>query len=800
MEQNRITLPPISAPGEVTTFYSFECATARSMALSNMGVLLAGRQDATVPVLMIDWDTESPGLHLAFGRQQQHLGLLDYFEACRGQLASLGRCADGVDDAMLARQVLEAIDWERYVERVDESRPLYLMRAGLFDERYGERADGMDWDGLFHACPALFRCFGEHLTRRFRHVLIDARSGRSAAVSICTTLLPRTLVALFTPSQRSLDGLCGVVTRAIDYRCSHEDEQHALLVYPVPTLVDSADRERRQQWRRGDAHRGGYQPVLETLLRDCYARSSLSLDSYFDEIQLQQTNAMSGGEQACLGGADSDRFSLARIVETLLDWLAEGHFPWQSHAEVRLQDAIASARLRAGGAVPLPLARELETLGALYGAQGRLAEARASLEECTALRASLLGPGHLETRSSRSALAAVLRQDGQLDEARTEYQALLRDCLELDGPDHPATRAARAGLAATLALLGQFERALALHEEVNGSCERLLGAGHAATLDSLAGQAHTLWRAGQPGRARMVYERVLEGRQRLLGREHDATLRCAEQLAALLCAIGETAGARALQEQVLDARERHAGPVHGATEQAREVLADILAAQGDLNGVAEVLQGLARSRARRLGAEHPATLGTQLQLATTLGQLDDLDAARRLQQQVVDLHERVLGKDDLGTLESKRLLAATLARMGHSVDAQLLEQGVLSGHERQLRHFGVVAGAHAAQDGVRHALLCDSGDGDGHLGHKLVRLQELIDERNERAARDLADSLRKPVLGLAGIGHPLRGRAVAMIRQVYQQGGDIDALLAFTRDEVSWLEGALVGAGGARAG
>ena len=70
MEITRITLPPITAPGEVTTFYSFESGTARSVALSNMAVLLAGRQNATVPVLMIDWDTESPGLHHYFDQQR----------------------------------------------------------------------------------------------------------------------------------------------------------------------------------------------------------------------------------------------------------------------------------------------------------------------------------------------------------------------------------------------------------------------------------------------------------------------------------------------------------------------------------------------------------------------------------------------------------------------------------------------------------------------------------------------------------------------------------------------------------
>ncbi len=454
MELKRITLPPITAPGEVTTFYSFESGTARSVALSNTAVLLAGRDNATVPVLMVDWDTESPGLHHFFGRRDQRPGLLEYFQACREHLRLIGRGPAKADDTSLARQVLEAVDWELYVERVDESRPLYLMRAGLFDDTYGERADSMDWDGLFAACPALFRCFGEHLAQRFRHVLVDARSGRSAAVSICTTLLPRKLVALFTPNQRSLDGLAGAVTRAIDYRCSHEEEQRPLLVYPVPSAIDSADCERRVQWRRGDPQRGlpGYQPVLEKLLRESYSLSQVSLDSYFDEVQLQQTNAMSGGEHLpAVSARDADRFSLTRTFEALLEWLADGRFPWQSLAEVRLSSAIAGARGQAGdtpgGAVSLPLARDLNQLGELYREQGRLAQALACFEESLALRQRVLGDEHRDTRLSRANLASLLRDTGKLAEAGFLHELLYEECYSALGPDHPDTLCARSALA-----------------------------------------------------------------------------------------------------------------------------------------------------------------------------------------------------------------------------------------------------------------------------------------------------------------------------------------------------------------
>ncbi|NHZ37331.1 tetratricopeptide repeat protein [Massilia rubra] len=791
MEIQRLTLPPRSGPGDVTTFYSFESASARSVALATMALLLAGRQGATVPVLMIDFDTESPGLHHYFERRGERPGVLEYFQACREQLRVLGRAhpartpraaagddPDGFDDMALARQVLEAVDWEPFVERVDHSRPLYLMRAGNFDDSYGERADQFDWDGLFQLCPALFRCFGEFMAQRFAHVLVDARSGRSAAVSICTTLLPRRLVTVFTPTQRSLDGLAGVVTRAIEYRCSHEQEQRPLLVYPLPAAIDSADSARRLLWRRGDPHKAvaGYQSTIEQLLRQCYGVSRVSLDSYFDEVQLPQLHPMAGAEQLAHGGErDADRFSLTRTFDTLLDWFLGNYFPWQSLAEVRLASAIGAARARLGGgvnlALSLPLARDLHQLGVLYRNAGRAAEAIACFEESIGLRQRLLGDEHADTRAGRAQLAVLLRHDGRLAEAQFLHELLLDDCARLLGPDHPDTLAARAALAATVARRGDAGRALALHEQVIDASERLYGAAHLHTLDCLAEQAGTLARHGEYSRARMVYERVLDGRERLLGSEHDATLRCAQDLSTLLRELGDLGNARKLQEGVVAARERHAGPDHPATLQARELLAEIMAAQSDLAGVRAMLELLARSRERSLGAAHPDTLSSQLRLASTLSQQGELDAARRLRQK--------LAGADPETAQGKGAPAAALSHAG---------QG------------GARPGAARLDGGTRPTSILDAppdSSGADTLSHKLAQLQELIDTGSEREARALADSLRQPVLR-RHVPPPLRRRGMALIRQVYLRHNDKDALLAFAQDEVSFLQEALNDAVGGR--
>jgi hypothetical protein len=403
METNRFTAPPAALAGEVTTFYSYDSAPARSLALAHAAWLLAGRAHAKTPVLMIDWDLEAPGLHHAFFQQDSFhqdapgaghrapAGVLELFECCRDHLARPGRDAADDPDALAAR-VLGALDWDDYIERIDDSRPLYLMRAGRFDDSYGERVDQLDWDAIFGACPALFRSFAAHLARRFAHVLIDCRSGRSAAASVCTALLPDKIVALFSPDARSLDGVHGVVARALEYRCSHEDEQRPLMVYPLPCPVD-ANGESRLRWRFGDSQRAvsGYQAALERLLADCYGLSGVTLDSYLDEVHLPLTSILSAAPPTGrVQAGEHDRLGPQRCIEALLEWLEPGHFPWRPLAEVRLVQAVEALGARAADAQAPALVRELARLAQLVlGQQGELEAARRIEQHVLALEQGL---------------------------------------------------------------------------------------------------------------------------------------------------------------------------------------------------------------------------------------------------------------------------------------------------------------------------------------------------------------------------------------------------------------------------
>ena len=324
MDNSCITSPTHDGMGQLTTFYSWQSGPARSLALANTAWLLAGRQHASKPVLMIDWDLESPNLHYLFGANGHLDGLVELLEACRDRYTALMKATDAgsaADPDDVAGRVLAAIDWQRYVERVDAGRPLYMLRAGRFDDTYGERAAQLDWRALYDACPALLRQLRIALAQTFSHVFIDARGGRSAAVSVCTALLPDKIVGLFTPHPASLDGLCGAMERAIAFRCSHEDEQRPLLLYPLACVPAGASRAQCMAWRRGPA---GYQERLEALMRASYGRKQVSLEHYLDDMVLYPDTVFAGAVSA----RDLAEAPSARTLAALLDWHAG--FPWQS--------------------------------------------------------------------------------------------------------------------------------------------------------------------------------------------------------------------------------------------------------------------------------------------------------------------------------------------------------------------------------------------------------------------------------------------------------------------------------------
>jgi cellulose biosynthesis protein BcsQ len=137
-----------SDPGEIITFYSYKGGTGRSMALANVGCLLAMResQKGRNNILLVDWDLEAPGLHRFFRDQfkhalhdvgdysaalNQHQGLIDLFVKIQSQLRTLPSARE--EPPPETEQVLrDSIRLEDFILESDLPH-LHFLKAGRFD-------------------------------------------------------------------------------------------------------------------------------------------------------------------------------------------------------------------------------------------------------------------------------------------------------------------------------------------------------------------------------------------------------------------------------------------------------------------------------------------------------------------------------------------------------------------------------------------------------------------------------------------------------------------------------------------
>jgi MinD-like ATPase involved in chromosome partitioning or flagellar assembly len=331
-----------SEPGQVVAFYSFKGGTGRSMALSNVGCLLAA--EASRPVLLVDWDLEAPGLDRYFRKQMfgafrgaeevqnKSPGLIDLFIDLRNRIDKLD--PDTHQDFEAAAAMLREVPLEDYIIKTDIPA-LHLIKAGGYDREYAQRIGTFDWLTLYRRSPFLLRAFAARLTKDYRYVLIDSRTGLTDTSGICTMLLPEILVAVFTPNLQSLAGVVDLIQEAARYR-SQSDDLRPLVIYPLPSRVEASEPALRQQWRFGDAKAGigGFQPAFEQAFKDIYGLAECKLDAYFDDVQIQQITKYAYGEEiAVLVEETRDRFSLTRSYQRFAARLQSGQLPWIASAQ-----------------------------------------------------------------------------------------------------------------------------------------------------------------------------------------------------------------------------------------------------------------------------------------------------------------------------------------------------------------------------------------------------------------------------------------------------------------------------------
>jgi cellulose biosynthesis protein BcsQ len=344
-------------PGTIITFYSYKGGTGRTMALANIGCLLGQRQAESKGkhVLLVDWDLEAPGLHRFFRNKlqlslgegirgltrtglspddallEERLGLIDLFQELY-KASTPAEQSKNVPSEEEAKRLIDNTDLSRFV--LQTTLPgLRLLTAGRFDKDYSSRVNTFQWESLYYRCPDLLPAFAEKLGEEYQYVLIDSRTGLTDISGICTMLMPSLLVVVFTPNRQSLTGIQDLVRRATTYRKQSTDLR-PLLVFPLASRIETAEKDLRETWRFGSADKDiiGYQRQFENLFKEVYGLSNCDLNDYFDDAVLQHVPRYAYGEElAVLTERAGDRLSLNRTYSSFAQKLIEPSKPWEKH-------------------------------------------------------------------------------------------------------------------------------------------------------------------------------------------------------------------------------------------------------------------------------------------------------------------------------------------------------------------------------------------------------------------------------------------------------------------------------------
>ena len=296
------------AEGQIVTFYSYKGGTGRSMALANVGVLLARWG---YKVLLVDWDLEAPGLECFF---VPFLTDSETLVAGNGVIDLLNTPAGRSTDGGATK------DWREMVLDIHmaDGSSVHLLSAGRRTPDYFRRVTSLSVERLYSADGGqIIEALRDQWKSEYDFVLVDSRTGVTDIGGICTIQLPDQLVLLFTPSDQALEGVLAVCASV---RNAHEQltvDRQRLSLLPVLSRLDvQQEFVLLQEWTRKSAER----------LRDVYQGwlpSSVAPERMLDATKLPYRPFFSFGERlAVIDEGTTDSTGLGYAYENLAALIA----------------------------------------------------------------------------------------------------------------------------------------------------------------------------------------------------------------------------------------------------------------------------------------------------------------------------------------------------------------------------------------------------------------------------------------------------------------------------------------------
>ncbi|MGV9266318.1 FxSxx-COOH system tetratricopeptide repeat protein [Kitasatospora sp. NPDC003701] len=308
-----------TGPGSVVTFYSFKGGTGRTMALANVGWILASRG---LRVLVVDWDLEAPGLHryyhplLVDPELRATDGLIDLL---RSYVKQALPSAAGPSSLTPGAWLDEPGRLDGYICGLALDLPpggrLDFLPAGRQNAAYSAAVTSFNWRSFYHGRDIrggeFLRELRERWARSYDYVLIDSRTGVSDTSGICTVLMPDTVVDCFTFSAQNIRG--GVDAA----RTIAEAEERAIRVLPVPMRVEDAEQERLEAGR--DFAREAFAPYLGRWL------PAERRAGYWSDVEVPYKPFYAYEEvPATVADRPQEARSLLNAFERLAGWITDG--------------------------------------------------------------------------------------------------------------------------------------------------------------------------------------------------------------------------------------------------------------------------------------------------------------------------------------------------------------------------------------------------------------------------------------------------------------------------------------------
>ena len=319
-----------SEPGTIITFYSYKGGTGRSMAVANIGCLMANNlsKESSKRVLITDWDLESPGLHNYFSKQlinknrkKIQYGIIDYFVSLKNILKKKPNLYKQINGEKGWQLLNKELPVEDYIIS-DVIPKLDFIPAGYFDANYANLVNSFNWMEFFNKYGETIRIFRELLSSIYNYVLVDSRTGVTDISGICTMLLPEKLIWVFTANNQSIYSVTKLIKQAIEYRRSSNDFR-PLAVFPLPCRIDDAEYELKEKWLNK------YKTEFEISFKDSYDVKDCNLTDYFKEVKIPYKSYFAYDEKIAVLEEPDESLSLHRAYRYFFDRLINLDYAWQ---------------------------------------------------------------------------------------------------------------------------------------------------------------------------------------------------------------------------------------------------------------------------------------------------------------------------------------------------------------------------------------------------------------------------------------------------------------------------------------